>query len=78
MSDTAALRRRGVPTSTLCWEDFEQVAGMHARVLGIDAAPLCVYPGRHADEREEHDVQHVALVASVLAEHLTAHFEVVR
>lgn len=77
MSDTAALRRRGVPTSTLCWEDFERVATMHGRVLGIDSAPLCVYPGRRTHEHEEDDLQHVGRVAAVLAEHLSEWFEVV-
>lgn len=78
MSDTAALWRRGIPTSTLCWEDFERVAVMHRRVLGIDSAPLCVYPGRRRDEHEEDDVQHVEHVVEVLVDHLADWFEVTR
>lgn len=77
MSDTAALQRRGLPTSTLCWEDFERVATMHARILGIDAAPLCVYPGRRVDEKESDDVQYVQHVADILATHLAGWFEAV-
>jgi hypothetical protein len=75
MSDTADLRGRGVPTVTLCWDQFEPIARMHARVLGIQSAPLSVYPQRRRDGGTEQDLEHVAVVADELCAVLAPYFE---
>ena len=74
MSDTADLRRRGVPTVTLCWDEFESVARMHARMLDIQSAPLTVYPRRRRDAGEEQDLEHVDAVAHAVTAALAPYF----
>lgn len=42
MSDTIALRNKGIPTVTIAYDNFEQTARLHAKVAKMPSLPIVV------------------------------------
>ena len=53
MLDAAALERRGIPTVTIVWDNFENAARTQARLQRLPGLALVVVPHRKGGETAE-------------------------
>jgi hypothetical protein len=51
--DAAALEKRGVPTVTIVWDNFETAARTQARLQGVPDLRLVVVPRRQGGETDD-------------------------
>jgi len=51
--DATALEKRGVPTVTIVWDNFENAARTQARLQGVPDLRLVVIPHRHGGETDD-------------------------
>lgn len=53
MLDAAALEKRGIPTVTVVWDNFEAAARTQAKLQGTPNLELVVVPHRTGGETED-------------------------
>jgi hypothetical protein len=55
--DAAALERRGIPTVTIVWDNFEQAARQQAQLQDLPDLELVVVPYRKGGETTEDQIR---------------------
>ena len=68
MLDAAALEKRGIPTVTIVWDNFENAARMQARLQNVPDLALVVIPHRKGGETADDQRRNAeAALADVVA-----------
>jgi hypothetical protein len=65
--DASALEKRGIPTVTVVWDNFEAAARTQAKLQGVPDLELVVIPHRKGGETEDDQRRKAQAAVAIVA-----------